>query len=359
MSPILITLSIRRMSNINIADAIRGLLTKGFGVTAISRELGINRSTVYKHKDKMSFADEVEDKALEDNTDLQTFIRQLSPISVAGTQINDTRGSGTQFFDILNRDLAIVIGDTHFGAECNHTLNIFYQVLSDLRPATVILNGDTVDLLAVSRYPKDVRYDVSLLQERVAYHKFLKTVRDILGPEAKIIETNANHSGNGVEGRWWRFLSERVGPLAALPDVIESLSYKNVFIPEWANVELVDSVELCNGNLHIMHGDVVRKQGGQSARGMMDKWYTSIIMNHTHRMGMTAQRIPGIGKRPDNVLYAYENGCACELKVSYATATNWQNGFSILKLSDETYGIEQVSVTAKGATVATLNTEYK
>ncbi len=346
------------MSNHTIADAVRGLLIKGYGVTAISRELGINRSTVYKYKDKSSVEEEVK-AATENGYSIQDFISQLSPISVNASQVSDTRGAGTKLYDTLNRDFAIVIGDTHFGAECQHTLNIFYQVLSDLRPATVILNGDTVDLLAVSRYPKDVRYDVTLLQERVAYHKFLETVRVILGNEAKIIETNANHSGNGVEGRWWRFLSERVGPLAALPDVIESLSYKKVFIPEWANVELVDSVELCNGNLHIMHGDVVRKQGGQSARGMMDKWYTSIIMNHTHRMGMTAQRIPGIGKRPDNVLYAYENGCACELKVSYATATNWQNGFSILKLSEETYGIEQVSVTAKGATVTTLNTEYK
>lgn len=347
------------MSNHTISDAIKSLLSEGYGPTAISKQLGINRSTVYKYKDKISVADDIEHYALESNIDLQDFITHLSPINVNASKVADTRIVGVSDSPNLNTDYVVVIGDTHFGAECQHTINIFFQVIADLRPATVILNGDTVDLLAVSKYPKDVRYDVTLLQERVAYHKFLETVRGILGPKAKIIETNANHSGNGVEGRWWRFLSERVGPLAALPDVIDSLSYKNVFIPEWANVELSDAVELCNGNLHVMHGDVVRKHGGQSARGMMDKWYTSIIMNHTHRMGMTAQRIPGIGKRADNVIYAYENGCACELKVSYATATNWQNGFSILKISDETYGIEQVSVTKKGAIVTTLNTEYK
>jgi hypothetical protein len=347
------------MSNLTTEAAVRSLLTQGYGATAISKQLGINRSTVYKYKDKISVADTVEDYGLEANEDVQNFIHQLSPIIVNSKPVLDSRTKTVHRYDILNKEFVAVIGDTHFGAECNRTLNIFYQVLEDLKPGTIILNGDTVDLLAVSRYPKDVRYDVTLLQERTAYQKFLYTVREILGPEAKIIETNANHSGNGVEGRWWRFLSERVGPLAALPDVIESLSYKKVFVPDWANVELVDAVELCNGNLHILHGDVVRKHGGQSGRGMMDKWYTSLMMNHTHRMGMTAQRVPGIGTRGDKFLYAYENGCACELKPSYATAANWQNGFSIIKTEGDSYGVEQVSVTAKGAIVNTLNTSYK
>lgn len=347
------------MSILTTEEAVRSLLSKGVGVTAIARNLGISRRTVYRYKDRASVQKTTVVNDLTDPSEIKDFIDQLAPINIQGAEVINSRGDRNPRYDLLNQDYVIVLGDTHFGSECERTINIFYQVLEDLKPGTVILNGDTVDLLAVSKYPKDVRYEVSLIQERVAYHKFLKQIRDILGPDAKIIETNANHSGDGIEGRWWRYLSDRLGPVASMPDVITSLGYKNVFVPEWANVELVDDVELCNGNLHIMHGDVVRKQGGQSARGMMDKWYTSIIMNHTHRLGMTAQRIPGLGSRKERTLFAYENGCACSLKPTYATAANWQNGFSILKIDGDKYGIEQVFVDMGGAVVNTLGTVFK
>lgn len=334
------------MSTLAKRDAIASLLSQGVNKSEIARRLGISRASVRRWADKLDVAE-----FSKSEPELKDFIESLAPINIAlpsrlPTQENDT-------------DVTVVLGDTHFGVECKKTIEVFYQVLDELQPNTVVLNGDTLDMTAVSRYPKDVRYEINLLEERTAYHQFLANVRAILGTTARIIETNANHSGDGVEGRWWKYLSDRLGAVASLPDVLESLSYGKVFIPEWANVELLQDYEMCGGNLFVMHGDVVRKNGGYSARGMLDKWFASIIMNHTHRVGMTAQRIPGIGKRKDQQIICYENGCACDLVPCYATATNWQNSFAIVHEGNESYGIEQVLINNGVATVGILGKTIK
>jgi len=257
----------------------------------------------------------------------------------------------------------MVIGDTHFGSESEVTLDIFLKTVEELRPETVILNGDTLDMFALSRYPKDIRTSSSLLQEREAYHKFLKTLHDITSSYGSdIYETNSNHSGNGVEGRYWRYLSDRLGDMASLPDLQEHLSYENVFFPHesWSRIKLVDYVEIVEGFI-VLHGDVVRKHGGQSALGMMEKWGTvSMIINHTHRFGATSKRIPSIGSQKEKIVRVYENGCACDLTPCYATAANWQNSFSIVNYNDTSEpAVEQVLVAKKSACISTLGYTIK
>jgi len=337
-------------------DAIASLLNEGKNPTEISRLTGIPRTTVRSYIEKLSVEDlqikyDIKSSDRYDTNpyglkEAADFIKSLSPIKLT----NPPRLSPKK----TDSDIAVVVGDTHFGVECKKTLEVFYSIIDELKPETIVLNGDTVDLMAVSRYPKDVRYEVNLLDERVAYHSFLSTVYDICGKGVKIFETNANHSGDGVEGRWWRYLSERLGALATLPDVIDKLAYDKVFLPDWANVELCEYVELCEGNLYVMHGDVVRKNGGYSARGMLDKWYTSIIMNHTHRAGLTSQRLPGLGSRKEQTITVYENACACDLKPCYASAPNWQNGLAIVAMDGESFGVEQVLINNGVATSTTL-----
>lgn len=278
------------------------------------------------------------------------FLEQLAPIKV-------TVPVPTPYIKEAN-DYAVVIGDMHFPKHCPKTLDIFFEVIAELKPKTIVLNGDTLDLFAVSRYPKDIRHQYSLLDERIAYQAFLTELINLAPEDATIYEVNANHSGNDVNGRWWRYLSERIGELGCLPEIRERLSYEEVFLgPFKDDVNLVDYVNLTD-DFVIMHGDVVRKNGGYSARGMLDKFNISLMHNHTHRFGATAQRIPGIGKRPDTQVYAWENACACDLKPVYASAPNWQNGFSIVGLDEhngsQLYSVEQVRTDNGLAHVATL-----
>ena len=124
------------------------------------------------------------------------------------------------------------------------------------------------------------------------------------------------------------------------------------------SVQHCDYVEVCP-DLLVTHGDVVRKYGGYSARGMLDKFYHSVIMGHTHRLGMTAQRLPGIGSKQDKQIYAWELGCLCDLNPVYASAPNWQNGFGIISVSKDGFGVEPVMIQNGVANVSTLGQTIK
>ena len=285
--------------------------------------------------------------------DLKDFIMQLAPIEYDAPKKTVITQQSNKY--------ALVIGDLHFGTEDWDVLDLFLQAVDEIKPSTVILNGDTLDMFAISRYPKDIRPTCSLFKERDGYHRFLKMLHDITEPyKAKIYETNSNHSGDGNEGRWWRYLSDRLGELGSLPEIRDKLSYESVFLPktDWSRVELVDYVEVVPGFI-VMHGDVVRRHGGYSARGLFEKWFTSIMCNHTHRVGMTSQRIPSIGTQDEKIIRVYENGCGCNLKPLYASAANWQNAFSIVNYSDADFSVETPIISNKRVSISTLGKTLK
>jgi hypothetical protein len=272
-------------------------------------------------------------------------------------------------YSVANKS-TMIIGDMHFGFECWDTINIFLQAVEELKPERIILNGDTVDLLSISKYSKDPRHTHSINDEIEAYHKFLKILHDITESfNSEILETNGNHSGNGIEGRWWRYISasDDIKQLLELPQIAENLSYTKVFHPqkEWSRIRLVDSsddmdslVELPN-NVFVYHGDIVRKHGGFSARGNFEKHFASTITSHTHRLGSTYQTIPKIGSRPMEVIENHEIGCACKLNPTYVKGANWQNGFCIVNYTENSTGVELVKVTNKKATINSLGKTFK
>lgn len=275
--------------------------------------------------------------------EIMEFLSQLAPIQVhSGYAVSPSN---------LN-DYAVVGSDFHFGCHDEAAINIFLYTIETLKPRVIVLNGDTMDMLAISRYPKDIKKQWSLQDERIAYHEFLDNLIAVSGG-AKIYETVSNHSGQSIDGRWRRYLSERLGELASLPDISDKLSYQNVFMGDYQeSVEHVDYVDL-NG-LIVTHGTTVRGVGGASARGEIDKWGTSIMHGHTHRVGQTLKRIPAIGNRGEKQIVGIESGCLCSLDAAYGVAMNWNAGFGIVALGDESFGYEQVLINNGVTNISTL-----
>lgn len=271
------------------------------------------------------------------------FLSQLAPIKVQNHR-EAVKSS-------LN-DFAVVGSDFHFGCQDDKAINIFLQTIDELKPKVIILNGDTMDMLAISKYPKDIAHNWSLQYERQLYHEFLDTLISISG-DAQIYELHSNHSGQSVHGRWRRYLSDRLGELASLPDIVDRLSYENVFMGDYQKwVSHVDYVEL--NDLVVTHGTTVRGNGGASCLGEIQKWGTSILHGHTHRIGSSCKRIPAVGNRPEKQLYGFEGGCLCSMDAAYGSHLNWQQGFNIVGLGGDTFSMEQVMINGGKANIATL-----
>jgi hypothetical protein len=293
-------------------------------------------------RDKPTRFKKTEDEVLE-------FLAQLAPIKVSPRYENESTST-------LN-NYAVVGSDFHFGCHDQKAIDIFLETIFQLKPKTIILNGDTMDFLAISKYPKDLKKSWSLQSEREEYHAFLDELIGV-ADGAKIYETVSNHSGQSIGGRWRRYLSDRIGELASLSNITDILSYENVFMGDYQHkIEHVDYVNL-NG-LIVTHGETVRGNGGASCLGEINKWGASIMHGHTHRIGSSCKRIPDIAGRGEKQLIGIESGCLCDLNALYGTACNWQQGFNIVSLSEETFGVEQVYINNGVANISTLGRTIK
>jgi hypothetical protein len=342
---------------IRLKEKAKGMKEKGYAIAEIARELDVPKSTIWdwvndrkRNEYPISYENsnlrEEKEKFDKKNFDIKSFLEELSPLSFPKPIFNKKRTTYSEY--------AIIMNDLHFPMQCNKSIDIALTVIDELKPKSIIINGDSLDMLAISRYPKDIRTGFSLLDERVEYHKFLNLVLEV-SDGAEIIEVHGNHSGDSTFGRWWRYLSERIGELACLPEIKETLSYQNIFLGQYQNhVKMADYVELAK-DLVVLHGEVVRKFGGYSARGTLEKYYQSTIMGHTHRVGSTAQRIPSIGKKGEKQIYAWEMGCMCDLNPLYGSAPNWQNAFGIVSLGeDDSFSVETVMINGGTANISTL-----
>jgi hypothetical protein len=77
------------------------------------------------------------------------------------------------------------------------------------------------------------------------------------------------------------------------------------------------------GNILMMHGHMARKHSGWTAKAMLDELGTSVVHNHTHRLGAIFKTDRG------GSYLGIENGCLCSMDAEYIKGLpNWQHGFS-------------------------------
>lgn len=265
---------------------------------------------------------------------------------------------------VRSTETTLIGNDFHFGplTHSPEAEEIFLGVAADLRPHTTVLNGDLSDMLAISKYPKDVRHKQDLGTERRQFVSFLHRLHTIVAEwGGRIIETNGNHSGDSTVGRWWRYLSDRIPEVAGDPEFQPRLDYRAMWHPEWSKVEIVDEHMITPG-LIAVHGDVVRGHAAYSARGMLEKWRHSLIHAHTHRMGRYGYHVPPVAGKKSHQMRAWEMGCLCRLDPPYGSgkAVNWQGGFGIVR-HDEVgnFGVEQVDIINDEAVVCSLGATYR
>ena len=253
----------------------------------------------------------------------------------------------------------VVSSDHHWPLHDPKVEAILLQAIERLRPRGYILNGDGADILALSKYPKDARHGKSWQLRDEQYHaknwwRSVHTLGQQWGME--LFETEANHSGQGPASRWLRYLNDRCPELFGLDGFEDVMSYPRFFHPPDVPVQMVEEVVIA-GDLRIRHGEIVRKHAAYSARAHGDKWQASIMHGHTHRLGSSMKRRPGIpGHRPDEFLRTFETGCACLLDVDYCPGADWQQGFAIIHVDDATqsYGVELVQIVNGRATSCAL-----
>ncbi len=104
---------------------------------------------------------------------------------------------------------------------------------------------------------------------------------------------------------------------------------------EW--LEYGEAVML--GKLMVTHGDLVSKHSAWSGKMTLEKYGTSVMVGHTHRLGVYYKRdIRGVHG-------AWENGCLCSLTPEYVRHPNWMQGFSVVHVEPNGFfSVQQIAI---------------
>lgn len=202
--------------------------------------------------------------------------------------------------------------------------------LTSLNLDGIVLNGDIVDCYSVSSHRKDAQRltKASLNDEIKGAHKLMECFSGV----AEKWWIGGNH-----EDRFYRHINDNAPALG----IVEGIDFQTVFglgeqgfkWKNWGEYVML-------GKLMVTHGDIVRKHSGYSAKAHFDKFGTSVLHGHTHRLGFYAHtNIAGIHG-------AWENGCLCRLDgLGYAKHPDWQQGFSIVKVDGKGwFSVQQIPI---------------
>ena len=218
-----------------------------------------------------------------------------------------------------------VLSDLQIPFQDKPVLDLVFKFLGAIRPYGIILNGDVVDCYELSEFDKNPLKDAGLAREIAESGEVMARVA-ALKPKRKIW-LGGNHEDR-LRRTLWK--NPKFAAIQALqfPELFNLAKYGFEWKPYGGIFNL--------GRLVVTHGSTVRQHSGWTARAHFDKFGGSVLVGHTHRLGVyycTNAR---------GVHAAFENGCLCRLDPEYAQFVNWQQGFSMVHVDTDNTGFFSV-----------------
>lgn len=220
----------------------------------------------------------------------------------------------------------VVLSDIHFPYQDDKAIKAVYKFLEQLPVDTIILNGDILDFYDVSSFDKDPSRINSLQKEIDMAEKFFSKLRK-LSPNSRIIFVKGNH-----ENRLERYLKKH-------PELysLDALKLPNLLGLDKFNIEYKDK-GFKLGSLKIIHGTIVRKYAGYTARAEMEKNDCSGVSGHTHRLCCYYYHTP------ERYLAWYESGCLCDLNPEYVECPSWTQGFLYGYIEKDSFAVTPIPI---------------
>ncbi|MDP3963473.1 MAG: metallophosphoesterase [bacterium] len=247
-------------------------------------------------------------------------------------------------------ELAIAISDIHIPFEDESALGAAFELIAELQPAVVFVNGDANDFKDISRFansPHDALTDQDvanlknlvvteergrkrlksrLERELEKVYAFFQRLRKIV-PNAKIIWIFGNH-----EFRMQSYIEQNAPHIAGMrrPGEAEDITtLAHLSRVKELGVEVVYSKQIESyttyGELLVGHFYQVNSKSAHTARALLQKKSKSLIQPHVHRVGAHYKtRLDG------KMFVAVEMGCLCRLDPEYMQNPNWQHGFVVI-----------------------------
>lgn len=225
-------------------------------------------------------------------------------------------------FRLYGPSKVLVLSDIHAPYHDERALEVALREGLHQGCQSLYLNGDTIDMYAISRWQKDPRQR-NLKRE-------VDATKEILKELGQRFERRIYKVGNHDE-RWDLYLWQRAEDLVD----IEGFRLRDVLTLDDLGYELVESKQWGYLNiLPILHGHEV-PSGISSpvnmARGLWLRVKSTAICGHGHRSSTHHEPQP----LKSNFETCWSTGCLCDLSPAYMPINNWNLGFAIVELGGD------------------------
>lgn len=195
----------------------------------------------------------------------------------------------------------LIISDLHVPDQHVKALELVYKFIKVYKPTTLHILGDFLNFPTLSSYPQDPDYHKLLSEEINEGHLILKKFRKLL-PKQEILYYEGNH-----DLRLQKYLARNAAQLASL----EIEGERVVSIPHLLSLNALSiryiEKEYRSGILY-HHGEMVRGKAGYTAHGNLEKFGTSVLSGHVHRLALVYKSLY------DRTIFGMETGCLCNRK---------------------------------------------
>lgn len=232
-------------------------------------------------------------------------------------------------------ETVVFASDFHVPYHDTVLVDAWLDMLADIKPHRVVLNGDINDFFNLSRF-NAASERLELLQSEINQGKMIRQQVRVICPDAVIDETIGNH-----EERLMTYPGFNAPALRSLDSLKPAnlLGLNDLEITHWP----------ANGfrlreDFVVEHGVVVRSQSGASAKARLETTLISGIMGHTHRLD-------SFRKSGYRHLSWYEQGCMCMLNPDYVKGgANWTQGFAVGMFSTKTsnFNVQLIPAVGRG-----------
>jgi predicted phosphodiesterase len=254
----------------------------------------------------------------------------------------------------------VILPDLQIPYHDEQAISVALQIVSDVKPDTVVLLGDSLDLPEWSRFEQRPEFARSTQAAINTLHQLLATLRTTL-PNAEIVVLAGNHEkrleakilNNAVAS----YGLKRADQLDHWP--VMSVPYLTAM--DSLNVKYLDGYPAnkfwINQRLQVRHGHLVRSSGS-TAKAVSDDERVSTIFGHVHRIEMQYKTVNVYEGARTN--FAFTPGCLCKIdgsvpstKSGYDTDgtslvnyENWQQGIAVVnyQVGDAPFSLEPVFI---------------
>lgn len=222
----------------------------------------------------------------------------------------------------------VVISDTQIPYHDARALRAVVRFIGDFQPDEVIHIGDLMDYPTPSRWSKGSAEEFALQMQRdnAVAARFLDSLQDVFDGPIGIHEGNHDERPRTYLTKYAPALAEYYGHFRI--DALLNFKVRGITL-------LPDFYEVAPGWL-TTHGHVgkisLSQIAGSTAKGAAAKFGKSVVMGHTHRLGLTPHTTGYAGKIYNQVFGMEVGHLMDPRKAAYLKGGtgNWQLGFGLL-----------------------------